>query len=116
MLRGLGHTDPEFTHEVLGLSIDMDKDDKNRLAAGSREGEKTPRGVANQSEVKGQMTSASIIGPLSDTFVLPINFQDLSWSEEAKRRYDEAIPMESPQIKTKPMLGDGFVGGCLSSY
>ena len=62
------------------------------------------------------MTSAVTISPLGDTCVLPINFQDAGWSEEASRMYDEAIPMERPQTRTKPMIGNGFMGGCLLTY
>ena len=42
MHRGLGHIDQEFTQEVLGLTINMDKDDKNILTSNSQEGGKTP--------------------------------------------------------------------------
>ena len=72
--------------------------------------------MANQSDVEGRTTSATTMSPLNNTFILPISSQDAGWSEEVNRRYDEAIPIERPLTKTETMLGDGFVGGCLSTY
>ena len=116
MLRGLGHTEWESTHEVLRLTIDIEKTGKYGLATSNREGGKTPRGMANQSDVEWWAISAATISPLKNTSVQPISFQDANRSEEATRRYDETILMERPRTKAKPLLGDGFVGGYLSTY
>ena len=62
------------------------------------------------------MISAATISPLSDTFVLPISFQDAGRSEEANIRYDEAFPMERPRTRTELILGDDFMGGYQSTY
>ena len=116
MLRGLGHTDWEFTHEVLRLTIDVEKDGKYGLATSHREGGKIPRGMANQSDVEGWAISAATISPLRNTSILPISFQDANRSEEATRRYDETFLMKRPRTRAKLLLGDGFVGGYLSTY
>ena len=62
------------------------------------------------------MVGAATISLFCNTFVLLVNFQGASRSEEETRRFDETFLMTWPGTGTEPLLEDGFVGYHLSTY
>ena len=72
--------------------------------------------MTNQGDIEGQASGAGMLSPLCDTSILRLSIQSASRSGEATGRPDETFPMETHSIGIKLLLGDGFIGCCLSTY